>query len=456
LSDLKGQSTVIQLTELNWRYSGEMSVDQSSIEYSITGNNDSSSGAWVMAREEIDISGALEWIKTGRTVNQELQLMYNLGLNIANVEYSSGMFNGTIITPASSGNYALDISLLNAPNGASITAPTSPLLWFIVDDEAPSIVSIDSPSLSDVIKEEHWSDLSLKFTMSENLFLDEESVYLSWEVHRSGFGFSSSSIANGTDVIELLGGQPFGDMITAQMSIDLDSVIPVETRTESLELRIWISGSDMAGNTFGSVSDEIFSPFAVWQLEQQLPEYVLTQPSIGTSSDVTVGTPLDLSVVIQNIGQSDGFAQLRVERVESNGARTIIHTQEVKVQSGGSGFFNHRWTPDRDGSMWIEFIIVGGPTSQTETFYANDGESDGFFGGIAEINPVLLIVIFLLIASLIGLIAFGLRTPSANNNQRLPPNKNYPKAAGQIPMPQQESHYAQQQVVTSFGDNPYQ
>ena len=132
----------------------------------------------------------LEWIKTGRTVNQELQLMYNLGLNIANVEYSSGMFNGTIITPASSGNYALDISLLNAPNGASITAPTSPLLWFIVDDESPSIVNIDSPSLADEIKEDQWSDLKLQFTMSENLFLDEESVYLSWEVHRSGFGFS--------------------------------------------------------------------------------------------------------------------------------------------------------------------------------------------------------------------------------------------------------------------------
>ena len=456
LSDLKGQSTVVQLTELNWRYSGEMSVDQSSIEYSITGNSGSSSGAWVMAREEIEISGLLKWVKTDRTVNQELQLMYNLGLNIANVEYTSGMFNGTIISPASTGNYALDIALLNAPNGASITPPSSPLLWFIVDDTAPSIVSIDSPSLIDVIKEDLWSDLNLRFTMSENLFLDEESVYLSWEVHRSGFGFASSSIANGTDLIQILGGQPFGDRINAEMSINLESVIPVETRTESLELRIWVSGSDMAGNTFGSVSDEIFSPFAVWQLEQQLPEYVLAQPSIGTNNDVTVGTPLDLSVVIQNIGQSDGFAQLRVERVESNGARTIIHTQEVKVQSGGSGFFNHRWTPDRDGSMWIEFIIVGGPTSQTETFYASDGESDGFFGGIAEINPVLLIIIFLLIASLIGLIVFGLRTPSANNNQRLSPTKNYPKAGGQIPMPQQESHYAQQQVVTSPGDNPYQ
>ena len=195
LSDLKGQSTVIQLTELNWRYSGEMSVDQSSIEYSIIGNNDSSSGAWVMAREEIDISGKLQWIKTGRTVNQDLQLMYNLGLNIANVEYSSSMFNGTIISPASTGNYALDISLLNAPNGASITAPSSPLLWFIVDDEAPSIVNIESPPLAEEIKENQWSDLNLKFILSENLFLDQESVSLSWEVHRSGFGFASSSIA---------------------------------------------------------------------------------------------------------------------------------------------------------------------------------------------------------------------------------------------------------------------
>ena len=40
-----------------------------------------------------------------------------------------------------------------------------------------------------------------------------------------------------------------------------------------------------------------------------------------------------------------------------------------------------------------------------------DGESDGFLGGIAEINPNLLIVILLLVASLIGLLIFGLRSP---------------------------------------------
>ena len=62
--------------------------------------------------------------------------------------------------------------------------------------------------------------------------------------------------------------------------------------------------------------------------------------------------------MIQNVGKSDGDAQLRVERVESNGARTIIHSQQVKVNSGSVGEFNHRWIPDRAGSMWIEFIII--------------------------------------------------------------------------------------------------
>ena len=143
-----------------------------------------------------------------------------------------------------------------------------------------------------------------------------------------------------------------------------------------------------------------------------------------------------------------------VERVESNGARTIIHSQQVKVNSGSVGEFNHRWIPDRAGSMWIEFIIIGGPSEQTDTFYVDSGESDGFLGGLAEINPVLLIVIFLLVASLIGLLIFGLRSPNGPQNQRLPANKNYQLANRQI-RANQAHQYAQQQVPSSPGDNPY-
>ena len=210
----------------------------------------------------------------------------------------------------------------------------------------------------------------------------------------------------------------------------------------------------MAGNSFGSVSDEVYTPFAVWQLEQQLPEYALNQPTISYTGGLEVGKAIDLSVIIQNVGKSDGDAELRVERVESNGARTIIHSQQVKVNSGGNGVFNHRWTPDRDGSMWIEFIIIGGPTAQTDTFYVEDGESDGFLGGLAEINPVLLIVIFLLVVSLVAVLIFGLRNPKPPQHQRLSVNKNYQVASHQI-RPGQNNQYAQQQAPYSPGDNPY-
>jgi hypothetical protein len=292
-------------------------------------------------------------------------------------------------------------------------------------------------------------------TLEEDNYLDMNSLNLKWEIHPSGFGFASSSIANGTGKITILGGMPFGESISGYFDIDIDDAVSEEIRTEALELRIWINGSDMAGNSFGSVSDEIYTPFAVWQLEQQLPEYSLVQPSITYSGKLGVGKSVDLSVVINNVGKSDGDAQLRVERVESNGARTILHVQEIKVNSGGSGVFNHRWTPDRDGSMWVEFIIVGGSVAQTETFYVDDGESDGFFGGLSEMNPVLLVIIFLLVASLVGILIFGLRTPNHVPNQRLPPSKNY-QAVNQQIRPQQNHQYARQQAPNSPGDNPYQ
>ena len=455
LTDLNRQSSTIELSELNWRYSGEMEIDQENLNYITSGNNESNTGSWIKAREDIFISGSLNWVKTDRQVMQDLQLLFTLGLNQAPVDYQQGQFSGYIISPATPGNYALDISLKNAPNGATIVEPNFPLLWFIVDDEAPSIISIDYPLPAQIIEEVEWDSLELLMTLSEDNFLDQDSMNLKWEVHPSGFGFASSSIANGSGKISILGGMPFGESIIGTFGIDLDTAVSEAMRTEELELRIWINGSDMAGNSFGSVSDEVYTPFAVWQLEQQLPEYALIQPAIYYSGQLEVDKSVDLSVVIQNIGKSDGDAQLRVERVESNGARTIIHSQEVKVNSGGNGVFNHRWTPDRDGSMWIEFIIVGGPTVQTETFYVGDGEDDSFFGGISEINPILLVVIFLLIASLVGVLIFGLRTPKAPPHQRLAVNKNYHPSAQHM-RPQQNHQYAHQQAPASPGDNPYQ
>ena len=452
LRDLNGQSTKIDLSELAWRYSGEMEVDLTTIEYSITGNDQSPRGAWVQSREPIEISGDLIWSKTKREVDQELELLYTLGGNQAQVECINGKFNGSIIAPAMANTYSFEVSLRNAPNGAKIAEPDNPILWIVVDDNQPFVDEIASPSMVDLILEKDWESFELEVRINEPEYLDSDTLLLNWEIHPSGYGLSSASIASGTEQMQLLGGMPFGSQIPASSFIDIDSAISEESRTQALELRVWVTGFDMAGHEISKAYNDNDAPLGKFQLEQQLPEYSFEQPQLSPSKGIVVGDAVDLAVIIKNTGKSDGFAELRVERVESNGARTIIHAQEVKVQSGGSGYFTHRWTPDREGSMWIEFIVIGGPTAQTETFYVGDDSSDGFFGGLAEINPVLLVIIFVLMAALVALLIFGLRNPNTAN-QQLPPNKNYARAPNRVD-PNQNA-YARQQQTYSPGDNPY-
>ena len=101
--------------------------------------------------------------------------------------------------------------------------------------------------------------------------------------------------------------------------------------------------------------------------------------------------------------------------------------------------------------MWIEFVIINGPTAQTDTFYVEEESSGGLLGGFSEINPILLVIIFVFTVALVGLLIFGLRKPQdprlrmANNRKPLP-SINQAQAAA----------YASQQHANSPGENPYQ
>lgn len=71
--------------------------------------------------------------------------------------------------------------------------------------------------------------------------------------------------------------------------------------------------------------------------------------------------------------------------------------------------YTHPWTPVRMGTMWIEFHIINGPSTQTATVHIDAAKSDGITASFDEINPVLLTIIILLSVTLLGLITYGLR-----------------------------------------------
>ena len=64
------------------------------------------------------------------------------------------------------------------------------------------------------------------------------------------------------------------------VSLDLQSVIDDEARKQALELRVWITGMDMAGQPISPEFNAKDAPFGIWQLEQQIPELEFLNPDI--------------------------------------------------------------------------------------------------------------------------------------------------------------------------------
>ena len=451
LSDLNGQSTVLELYDLDWRFSGEMSIDKSSLEFTVNDAIIEGDAHWLQPREDVNVRGGITWSMTGRSVNQPLDLLFEIGGNQAQVDFINGSFNGTIIAPIITNSYYFEVSLRNSPNGASIKQPVNPLMWFVIDDSPPEMVKINSPRVNELIYESDWEELEIELIISEGNYLDIDSLMLNWEVHPSGFGMLTNSVVNGSSNLELLGGQPYGQNIPLFVSLNIQDVIQEEDRDQALELRIWVTGNDMAGQAISPEFNAIDAPLSIWKLEQQVPEFVFQEPEISPFRDISVGENVELAVVIQNTGEASGSAQLVLERVESNGARTRIHAQEIEIQSGGTGIFSHQWSPDREGTMWIEFVIINGPSAQTDTFYVEEESSGGLLGGFSEINPILLVIIFIFTVALVGLLIFGLRKPQ-DPRQRIAGNQKQLPRLNQA----QAAAYASQQHANSPGENPYQ
>ena len=110
--------------------------------------------------------------------------------------------------------------------------------------------------------------------------------------------------------------------------------------------------------------------------------------------------------------------------------------------------------------MWIEYQIINGPLAQSETVYVDEQRSEGLFSGITSVNPVLLVVIFLLTVSLVGLLIFGLQSPQANqrgsnpaySSNALPSIPATPAVQSSQPV---TGPYGAPEQVASPGENPY-
>ena len=372
---------------------------------------------WITPRTDIEITGGIDWYRSGRDVIQPLELMFSISDTDAEFDYTNGQFSGSILSPLETGTYALTGELFDPPNGAIDKGSKTPFAWFIVDEVSPEIVSVNSPVHESVIDEKDWTELSIEITISEDEQLDAESLKLNWAVYPAGLGLNVESVVNGTHPLSVLGGKLNGDSIPCKAQLNLAAELSQELRSQNLELRIWITGTDKAGHEISKTFNDIDAPLSVWVIEQRIAQFSFATPQMEPNKGLQVNEPVDLAVLISNDGRASGSAHLVLELVESNGARTRLDAREINLEAGESMAYSHLWTPDRMGTMWIEYHIINGPSTQTATVHVDAADTDGIVASFSEINPVLLTIIVLLSVSLIGLITYGLKDGDVSNRK---------------------------------------
>ena len=420
LLDQSGQSNRFILDPLNWRFSGELSIDHDSIRISLPGEDDDALGYWVQPRTTFTCTVMSYGSEQGTLPSQDLDVELTLGENSLEAEVVNGSFSGSILAPLLDGTYGLFGDLRDAPNGAVYRGDGSAFVWFIVDNEAPRVAAVDRPSFNTMLVEEAWEDLQFELRLHENARLDPDSLRLHWSLNEAGLGLNSYVFDNGSLPLEILGERTNGESVPVRCSMDLDALMLPAFRTKAVELRVWVTGADEAGLTIDSVFNDVDAPLRTWNLEQRVPVYAVSGIEMKPSNDIHQGDFVEVSALITNNGLADGEANMVLEQVESSGARTRLDARVIDIQAGEQMIYQYLWKPGRDGTQWLELSIVNGPNAQSQTVLVEEPRSDGVFGTISTVNPALLFIVCLLVAGLIGLLVVGLRREEVPVNKRPP------------------------------------
>ena len=465
LTDRLGQTVVVPLYDAMWQYSGELALDMSQSRLLIDMQEVNPVGAYASDESTMDYQGELVWYRSMRTIEQSLDLLMRINGQESVVE-TYGNFSFARSVPDQPGEHGLFLTLYNPPSGAVLRDMSEgPVTTIFVDKQAPILMDIRSPNEQSVIAETDWADLKIQLTVREMEQLDPNSLVLNYGIHPAGLGLNVAAMYDGQVSMELLGGRAFGEQVPIAAFLDIDDIISDSDRTEPLELRVWVTGEDMAGNAFAEDFNDVDAPFHIWDLEQRVPDFTFVgEPSVKYGGDsVRVDETVEISAAIVNNGNADGSVQIVLELVESNGARTRVDARQLEISPGATTVYEGTWVPSRTGTMWLEVQILGSETMQTPTLRVKEAESEGFLGTVSEVNPVVLGVLVVLSLVLVGLLVFGLRPaqPQKRMNPRLSQRMERVEqtlpAMAQQPQPQApQGPYGTQQDSADVGQNPYQ
>jgi hypothetical protein len=364
--DRAGQGDWLALPELRWRFSTDLQVEPDSILVELSEGTRSASGAWVAPNSNITISGKVSFSPTGDLPTDEMKVKVLLDDKGSTVYTENGWWSATVKAPQqASSAISLTFELTEIPAQArDVTDTGLTILYIIVDDTPPIPIEVVGPRIGSEIQVSTLSSLVVEIQVKEFEQLDIDTVRLNWIVTHGSNPYGDE-ITSGQSTVFLPAHNPAGEAIPVRATLELQSAIPAVMLSEELTLHAWITGKDMVGNEM--VSDVQFnsagSPFASWIIQRLQADLLVEDSdlSYSRSGEIELGDTVMVTVLVHNLGEVYGVAELTLEEVDSEGVSRVITPvyATVGVDPGGSSEAQIDWVPEREGHYFI-VVKMGG------------------------------------------------------------------------------------------------
>ena len=286
-----------------------------------------------------------------------------------------------------------------------LTDPSLTLRWITVDGEEPRPNNIIAPRTSATLPITGLQNITIEMTIDEQGEINRDDITLNWAlVKRNDV---SRTVAYGSTNVEVMGTSLSGQAIPTLTTFSVNGDIPNTAFMEELDLQIWISGYDRAGNAFTSTSsfNSPSSPFAVWQVETLGARFSIDDELVYSrrgSSEIQQG--LIISAQVRNIGEIDGTALVTFIAEKSDGTQTKINIDplQIDINEGQRETVDIDWTPQNIGRFTILVELNGEITATGETIEIVEPAKQGVFSGDDVGFTVVIGLMFLLLFGILA------------------------------------------------------
>jgi len=417
--DRQGQGSYLNIADMRWRYSPDLLIDLSQIELEVSSGAISDNGAWVKPGSTVTVTSSIYFAKSGDTPDGLFDVSIYTSGSSKIVQVEDGEFSATIAMPLNSGNYPLSISFINLPSQARDVTSTqgleSPLI--IVDGNGPEPQGFMSPREGVELSISEISDIGFDVSIKESVMLDADSLTLEWMVLPADSAMlSDTPIAEGTLPLSSTQGSLSG-IIQMGAQLDLLSHFEEADLLNSMELHVWITGSDMAGNPMTTQDNSQSSPLSTWSIETNKATFRVVDVSYSKTGTISIGASVTVSVEVTNSGMVGGILNLTSKEFYLDDEERIrLSFSEVEIQAGQTEIVHIDWEITKVGPQRIEISWDGEIQAQGPIVQGKEESSGILSGSLTNVDPLYVILFTVLVLALFIVLFVAMRGGRSNDS----------------------------------------